>query len=310
MSGYRIAFFGSPAFAVPVVKALARAHDVVLVVTQPDKPSGRGLATSSPPVAEWAKSSGVPLEQPASLQRNPGFEARLAAADIEVAVTAAYGKILPERLLAVPAHGFLNVHASLLPKYRGAAPIQWALICGERETGITIMMVEAGLDTGPIRHVRRLAIHPEETAPMLFERLSQLSAETLLEALNLLAVGRLRVEPQNDIEATRAPLLTREDGRIDWSLPARAIYDRYRGVLIWPGSWWAFAGSTVKVEGMGLAAGGGAPGEVLTVAPSGVAVATGDGAILLKQVKPAGRTTIPAHAWAHGYGVTEGTVLG
>ena len=172
----RVALFGSPSFAVPTLQALNERHDLVLVVTQPDKPVGRGMKVSSPPTAQAAKALGFRLEQPPKLRNNKAFHALLKDLELDVAVTAAYGKILPQSLLDIPQHGFLNVHGSLLPKYRGAAPIQWAIINGETETGISIMQTEAGLDTGPVRHVERLAIKDEDTAESLFFKLAELGA--------------------------------------------------------------------------------------------------------------------------------------
>lgn len=308
----RVALFGSPEFAVEVLRALADRHDVVLAVAQPDKPAGRGLAVRPPAVADAARTLGIPLAQPKKLRGHEAFRRRLADADLDVAVTAAYGKILPGALLDVPRHGFLNVHASLLPKYRGAAPVQWALICGETRTGATIMQTDEGLDTGPIRHQKALDIGPHETAAELFPRLAELGVEALLEALDLLAAGELPSRPQNDDEATHAPLLDREDGRIEWTRTAAQSYDRYRGVYVWPGTWFDQAGHAVKVREMrpAEAAGTGhAPGEVLAVAEDGVVVGCAAGALRLVTVQPASKRPMPARAWANGYGVSAGVRL-
>lgn len=308
----RVALFGSPEFAVEVLRALADRHRVVLAVAQPDKPAGRGLAVRPPAVAEAARTLGVPLEQPRKLRGDEAFRRRLAGADLDVAVTAAYGKILPGELLDVPRHGFLNVHASLLPKYRGAAPVQWALICGEERTGATIMQTDEGLDTGPIRHQKALDVGPHETAADLFPRLAALGVDALLEALDLLAAGALPSEPQNDDEATHAPLLDREDGRLVWSRPAGRSYDRYRGVYVWPGTWFDHAADTVKVREMRPAdadAEGAAPGEVLAVGDDGVVVAAGAGALRLVVVQPASKRPMAARDWANGYGIEPGVRL-
>lgn len=311
-SRLRVALFGSPDFAVAVLQALADRHDVVLAVAQPDKPAGRGLEFRPPAVASAARTLGIPLAQPKRLRGDEAFQRRLADADLDVAVTAAYGKILPGDLLDVPKHGFLNVHASLLPKYRGAAPVQWALIEGETRTGATIMQTDEGLDTGPIRHQKALDIGPHETAAELFPRLAALGVEALLEALDLLAARELPSRPQDDDLATSAPLLDREDGRIDWTRSAVASYDRYRGVFVWPGTWFDLGDATVKVREMRPAdrdAAGTTPGEVLAVDANGVSVAAGSGALRLITVQPASKRPMPAREWANGYGIEPGVRL-
>ena len=308
----RVALFGSPEFAVEVLRALADRHDVVLAVAQPDKPAGRGLAVRPPAVADAARTLGIPLAQPKKLRADDAFRQRLADAELDVAVTAAYGKILPASLLDVPRHGFLNVHASLLPKYRGAAPVQWALIRGETRTGATIMQTDEGLDTGPIRHQRALEIRPHETAAELFPRLAALGVEALLEALDLLAAGNLPSRPQNDDEATHAPLLDREDGRLDWTRPATRSYDRYRGVFVWPGTWFDHGGDAVKVREMRPAdvdPTGHAPGEILALGDDGVVAACATGALRLITVQPASKRPMTARDWANGYGVDVGVRL-
>ena len=315
----RVALFGSPSFALPVLNMLHRDYDLVLVVVQPDKPAGRGNKLTSPPVAQWVKDSGaknlgVRLEQPAKLRKNEDFFELVKALDLDVAITAAYGKILPQALLDIPKHGFLNVHASLLPKYRGAAPIQWALINGEEETGVSIMQTEAGLDTGPVRHVKRLELAPRDTALTLFEDLSTLGAEALCEALVRLARGDLPCVSQNDTQATFAPLLTKEDGEIRWDSSAREVYNRFRGVMVWPGTWTTHGGKMLKVHELvaqqGAEQGRGEAGEVLSVDASGILVGTGEGAVLLQTVQPAGKARMSAYDFANGYGVKAGQSLG
>ena len=306
----RVALFGSPAFALPVLEALVRHHQLLLAVAQPDKAAGRGLRLASPAVAERAKELGLPLEQPSSLKRNEAFAALLKSLKLDLAVTAAYGKILPQSLLEIPRYGFLNVHASLLPKYRGAAPIQWALINGETETGISIMQTHAGLDTGPVRLARRLAIASDDTAPKLAAKLAELGAAALLEALVLLEAGTLPSTPQDDSLATLAPLLQKEDGRIRWVDPASAILNRFRGVFGWPGSWTRQQGRLLQVHALAPVAASGEAGAVLSVDSDGVTVAAGQGAVLLSEVQPAGKARMTAAAWAHGYGIKRGVRLG
>ncbi len=306
----KVAFFGSPAFAVPVLEALHAHHELVLVVAQPDKPAGRGRRLTPPAVATLARALGLPLEQPAKLKKNRAFCELLDKLEPDVAVTAAYGKLLPQALLEVPKHGFLNVHASLLPRYRGAAPIQWALINGERETGVTIMQTDAGLDTGPIRLQRRLAIEAEDTAVKLFDKLSRLGAEALLEALEKLEAGTLPRIPQDEAQASYAPLLTKEDGVIRWHESAAAIHNRFRGVLAWPGTTTSYGGAPVKVHALSVQSPTGRhglPGEIVAVTPEGVSVAAGEGVVRLEEVQPASRAKMPARDWANGYGARIGT---
>ena len=306
MSVQRLAFFGSPAFALPVLEALCERFEVVLVVAQPDKPAGRGLKLTPPPVAARAKELGLPLEQPAKLRKNLAFEARLRDSGAQIAVTCAYGKILPQSLLDVPERGFLNVHTSLLPKYRGAAPIQWALIEGESVTGVTIMQTDAGLDTGPILLQESLQVGADETSLELAPRLSHMGARLIVDAL-----GRLdELEPhvQDDSQATIARLLEKDDGRVIWTNSASAIYDRYRGVAGWPGSFFEIAGKRVKGLEMRPGIGSSVPGTVLSL-EDGVTVAAGEGSIRLNTVQPEGKPRMNALDWARGYQVRLGSHL-
>jgi methionyl-tRNA formyltransferase len=302
----RVALFGSPSFAIPTLHALREKHEVVLVVTQPDKPAGRGNKLTSPPLAEEAKRLGLRLEQPTKLKNNEDFHKLVRELKLEVAITAAYGKILPQSLLDIPKHGFLNVHGSLLPKYRGAAPIQWALIDGEKETGISIMQTEAGLDTGPVRLVKILKIEEGDTALTLFEKLSHLGAEAMVEALELLSRGELPSIPQDDSKATHAAQLEKDDGRIRWQETAKQIFNRFRGVIAYPGSWTTFNGDTLKTHDITLHPGKGQAGKILNISREGVLVGTGEQAILLKTVQPASKPKMSAHDWANGYRVTIG----
>ncbi len=306
----RVALFGSPSFALPTLEVLRQDHELALVVTQPDKPAGRGNKLTSPPVAERAKELGVRLEQPAKLKRNEAFLGLIQSLDLDVAITAAYGKILPRALLEVPKHGFLNVHASLLPHYRGAAPIQWALINGEKETGVSVMQTEAGLDTGPVGHVKRIDIEPHDTALTLFDKLSLVGSEAVKEALEKLARGELPCEPQDDEAATFAPLLTKGDGEIRWRGAAEEVYNRFRGVLAWPGTWTTYGGKTLKVHALAVREGEGEAGEVLSVNADGILVAMGTGAVLLKKVQPPNKPKMDAFDFANGYGVKAGQSLG
>ncbi len=316
MSALRVALFGTPGFALPTLEALQREHRLVLVVAQPDRPVGRGLRTEAPPVARRAHELGVPLAQPARLRKDTGFAERLSELDVDVAVTAAYGQILPASLLTVPREGFLNVHASLLPRWRGAAPVQHALIAGDDETGVSIMQTEAGLDTGPVRLQRRRRIEADEDAPELLDALAHLGAQTLLEALALLSTGRLPSEPQDEALVTHAPRLTKEDGRVRWDEPAPRVLDRHRGVAGWPGSWCRFGegeGETLKVHGLELVSDeetGLAPGTLVGADPAGLRVACSEGTVRLTVVQAPGRARTEARAWANGVRIREGVRLG
>ncbi len=315
----RVALFGSPEFALPSLERLHAEHALHLVVAQPDKPAGRGLGQRAPAAALWARRHGLPLAQPERLARDEAFLERLAALELDVAITAAYGKLLPPRLLEIPRHGVLNVHASLLPSYRGAAPVQWALIEGEEETGISIMQTEAGLDTGPVRHVLRTPIGPDETAGELTTRLAALGAEALSQALRLLARGQLPSHPQDDAAATLAPRLTRADGRVRWDVSAEAVYARHRGVTPWPGSWFerhrGSTSETVKVHALRPAppsatTASAAPGTIASIDAQGVRVVTGSGEVLLEVVQSPGRPRTDATAWARGARLVVGERCG
>ncbi len=307
----RIAFFGTPDFAVPCLEAVVRAgHDVAVVVSQPDKPKGRGQAVEPSPVTRAAERLGLTVAQPASL-RNPPFAPVLAAKMVDVAVVVAYGKILPPDLLAVPPRGCVNVHASLLPRWRGAAPIQWAIVAGDRTTGVTTMKMDKGMDTGDLLLSKEVEIGPSETGGTLFGKLSRLGADLLVETLEGLRDGRVRPTPQDSSRATHARMLTKEDGRVDWSRPAAEIERRVRGLHPWPGAFTGAAGKTLKLhrvevgtgdDGLRAPAGGAVPGSVLGVAGDALAVAAGDGVLSLVEVQPEGGRRMSGAEFARGRG--------
>ncbi len=293
----RIAFFGSPAFALPVLEALHSTFGVVVVVAQPNKPAGRGQKITPPAVAVRATELNLPLLQPEKLRRNEEFAIALRAANIDVAVTCAYGKILPASLLAIPERGFLNVHTSLLPAYRGAAPIQWAIANGETKTGVTIMQTDAGMDTGPILLQEAVFIGPDETVLELSSRLSAVGANLIVEALQKL--DDILPQPQNETQASHARMIEKEDGEIHWAESTAHIYNRYRAFKAWPQSYFVFAGKRIKVLELKPVAGHGEPGEILAH-KNNVVVATKDGAIELQLVQPETKSAMRACDWVRG----------
>ena len=242
----RVVFFGTPDFAVPCLQALLDSgrHSVAAVVTQPDKPKGRGQELQAPPVKELAVAHGIPVLQPASV-RKPPFAPELAALAPDIAVVVAYGKILPPDLLAVPKHGCVNVHGSLLPRWRGAAPIQWAVIAGDRVSGVTTMQLDEGMDTGDILLTREVVLAPDETAGSLFARLAPLGSELLLETLDAMEKGALTPTKQDASQATHARMLEKDDGRIDWKKTAVHVDCHVRGMSPWPGAFTRFGGGKV-----------------------------------------------------------------
>jgi len=307
----RTVFMGTPGFAVPSLAALAEAVDVTLVLCNPDRPAGRGRSMASPPVKEEAARSGIPVFQPEKA-RHPDAVARIAAEAPDLIVVVAYGHILPKSILDIPRLGCINVHASLLPKYRGAAPINWAVARGETVTGITIMRMDEGMDTGPMLHVREMPVGEEDTAETMYSKLSILGAEALREALRKLREGTLAETPQDAALATYAPLLTKEHGRIDWSRPAGEVRNLVRGMAPWPSAFALHAGRTLKVLSCLLVrepGGGGAPGEIVALGRDGIAVACGEGVLRLQVVQPEGGKAMDAWAYAQGRRVATGERL-
>lgn len=303
-----VLFYGTPDFALPTLEALLARHRVVAVVTQPDRPAHRGRRLTPPPVKQRAQAAGVPVLQPPRL-RDPGWAERLAEFRPDVAVVAAFGQILPKAVLDVPARGSINVHASLLPRYRGAAPVAWAIIRGERETGITTFLMDEGLDTGPILLQRATAIGAEETAGELARRLAGLGAEVLIETLDRLDV--LRPTPQRHEDATLAPRLRKSDGDLDWDRPAVELVNRVRGCNPWPGaSAVTERGARLTIWRARTAGRGrlGSPGALCRV-EGGVAVATGEGALVPVEVQPENRRVMPWDEYLRGARLGPGARL-
>src|SRR3954453_12948242 len=243
----RLAFLGTPAFAVPTLERIVEAgHQVVSVLTQPDRPRGRGQQPAAPPVKEAALRLGLPVYQPERVRRPEAVE-HLRGFGVDAMVVVGYGQIIPQVVIDLAPLAIINVHASLVPKYRGAGPIQWAIVNGETRTGVTTMRINAGLDTGDMLLKAETEIGPGETAVELGARLAPLGADLLIETLKGLAAGTIVPEPQDDAQATLAPILKKEDGRIDWSRPAAEIHNRVRGLLPWPGGYTSFRGQILHV---------------------------------------------------------------
>jgi len=306
----RIAFFGTPDFAVPALNAVAAAHEVVLVVAQPDRPAGRGMKMHKPPVAARAIELGLRVEQPAKI-RTDEFLDEVAKAGAGVGVVIAYGRILPAGLLQIPKLGFVNVHASLLPKYRGAAPIQRAIEAGERVTGATIMRVDEELDHGPMLDVVTIEIAPDERLPSVSRRLAEAGAVALTRTLSALEIGVAVETPQDHERATHAPKIEKEEGRISLSEPTRVIYDRFRAFDPWPGVFFESGGETIRVvEMMPVALPRQDPPRTVVSLDQSVVLATSDGHLRLDQLQRPGKPRAVAGDVARGLGWSAGAVLG
>jgi methionyl-tRNA formyltransferase len=301
---------GSPEFAVPSLRATIARHRVVLVMTQPDKPAGRGHRLTAPPVKRVAEEAGIQVLQPRSA-RSAEVAETLRATEADLAVVVAYGKILPRAVLDAFPKGCVNVHASLLPAYRGAAPIQWSIIRGERETGVTIMKLDEGMDTGPMLLTRREPIRDDDTAGSLAQRLSEIGAEALIEALAAIEQGTAIEVPQDNTLASYAPLLSKAHGHVDWSRTAREVSDLVRGADPWPGAATTLRGEPLKLYGAtAVDAEGQGPGAVLAVDDGGAVIACGAGAVRIAQLQLPGGRRMSAVELARGRGLPVGTVLG
>jgi methionyl-tRNA formyltransferase len=295
----RVVFFGTPDFAVPTLDAIAREHEIALVVAQPDKPAGRGMKMQAPAVAVRASELNLPLLQPPKI-RNEEFLGQVAATKPDVGIVVAYGKILPAALLEIPAHGFLNVHASILPRWRGAAPIQRAIEAGDRLTGVTIMRVDEQLDHGTMLRIETTEIGADERTPQLSRRLSRIGGEALATVLREMPPG---VEQDHE-QATYAAKIGKSEGEITFDEPARAIYDRFRAFDPWPGIFFR----DLKLTELAPAEGSGAPRTVLSV-DDGVVIACGEGAIRILELQRPGKPRTPAAAVARGLGWKAGDAL-
>ncbi|MFZ0486460.1 MAG: methionyl-tRNA formyltransferase [Arenicellales bacterium] len=303
----RIVFAGTPEFAVPALKALVAArHDVEAVVTQPDRPAGRGRRTISGPVKDCALALGLDVRQPAGL-KDPSLLADIRVLQPQVIVVVAYGLLLPRALLELPDHGCINVHASLLPRWRGAAPIQRAVEAGDPETGVTIMRMEAGLDTGPMLARRVIPITSRDTGGTLHDRLAALGAELLVETLGRLDTGSVQAVPQDDRLATYAPKITTEDARLDWHRSAARIERQVRAMNPWPVVRTHHRDHQVRVwEAVVVSGSGGVPGEIIRLGRDGVDVACGDGVLRLTGLQREGGKPLSAFEFLNGYRLEVG----
>lgn len=303
---------GTPAFAVPALKMLAHGEDeVVCVVTQPDRPKGRGLKAAPPPVKELALENGIEVLQPLRT-RNDAFPEKLAGYDPDLIVVAAYGHILTRRVLETPRLGCINIHASLLPKYRGPAPINRAVINGDAESGVTIMEIVEEVDAGDILLARSTEIGPDETARDLHDRLSELGGEALMEALEGLRTGSLRPSPQDHSAVTVAPMLKKADGEIDWARPAKALHDFVRGMFPWPGAFTLWRGRNLKIHEtrVGGTVSGAEPGVVVAADRDGIVVSGLDACLLVRTLQLEGGQSMDAGAFLTGHSMKPGDRLG
>lgn len=305
----RILYMGTPDFAATVLEGLHRAgHDIVGVISQPDKPKNRGMHMEPTPVKKCAESLGLSVFQPETL-KNEAILSYLQEVNPEIIVVVAYGKLLPEYILNFPKFGCVNMHASLLPKYRGAAPIQWSILCGEKETGITSMYMDKGLDTGDMILRSHVAITEEDTAETLHDKLARSAADLAVKTLSHIEDGTAPREKQDDSLSTYAPLLKKELGNIIWEKSSREILDTIRGLFPWPGAYSYKDGQLMKIISAKKAEGKGIPGEVIASRGKFV-IATGDGAIEITELQLAGKKKMAASAFLAGNPVKEHTVLG
>jgi len=303
----RVVFLGTPSFAVPTLEALVAAgHDVICVVSQPDRPRGRGQQLTASPVKETALRLGLGVYQPERIRR-PEAVAALAELKPDAMVVVGYGQIIPQSVIDIPRHGIINVHGSLLPKYRGAGPVQWAIANGETRTGVTTMRIDAGLDTGDMLLKAETEIGPEATSVELGARLALMGAALLVETLD--RIGDIIPEKQDPAQATYAPLLKKEDGIIDWGQPTRVIHNRVRGFQPWPGAYTRFRGQQLHIWKARVGEPGnlGKAGRLLLHPPR---VVCGEGALELMEVQLEGRKRIAAEAFANGQHIASGDFLG
>ncbi len=308
MRPLRILFMGTPDFAVPTLQALLAGPDTIVgAVCQPDRKKGRGKKLQPPPIKVLAQEKGLPVLQPTSI-RTDAFLDEIKALQLDLIVVAAYGKILPGKLLNLPPLGTINVHGSLLPKYRGAAPIQWALINGEQETGVTIMQMDVGMDTGDILLPAKLPITDDDTTGTLFEKIAMLGGKALLEAIGLLKEDKLPPIKQDESLATEAPMLTKEQGHIDWNRPARELHCLIRGLDPWPSAYGFLGDRRFRFFKPQVVHrdGGEKPGTICRADKEGIVVATGEDALLIREIQPEGKKRMTVQACLCGISLSPG----
>jgi methionyl-tRNA formyltransferase len=305
----RVVFFGTPEFALPCLEALCEISETALVVSQPDRRSGRGLKLTPPPVRLLAERLRIPVIQPDSV-RTAEFPETLRAIKPDLGVVVAFGRILTRATLESPRLGCVNIHASLLPKYRGAAPIQWAIVNGELETGVSLMQMDEGMDTGPVLAVAKTRIEPDATADSLSEKLARLGAELLRDRFLSLIRGELLPVPQDHASATYAPVLRKQDGAITWQKAAKEIHDFVRGMSPWPGAFTWLDDKRIAIHRMRISAEEGAfrrPGSILSADDRGIEVACGRGAVLIEELQVEGRRRMRVDQFLTGYRLATNT---
>lgn len=300
---------GSPEFAIPSLRILyAAGEKIEAVITQPDKKRGRGLTLTPPPVKIEAERMGIPVYQPERVMEK-GFVDLIRSIRPDVMTVVAYGKILPEGILEIPEYGCINLHGSLLPKYRGAAPIQWAIIKGEKRTGVTTILMDKGMDTGDILLQEENDIEYKDTSGTLSKKLSDIGAKLLLSTIKDLKI--IKPRPQDHSSATYAPLLKKEDGRIDWSKSAEEIRNQVRGMDPWPGAYTFFKGKLLKIRKADIIdSEGGEPGRIIQTGKDGLLVSTRKGSLLIKEIQLEGKPRITSLAFLQGHRISEGIILG
>ena len=302
MKRFRVIFMGTPDFAVPCLARLVEISDVVAVVTQPDRPKGRGQKLLPPPVKAFAQEHGIAVYQPVRVKA-PDFVDVLRGLAPDLIVVVAFGQILSKEILSLPPLGCINVHASLLPRYRGAAPMQWAIVRGEKETGVTTMFMDEGLDTGDMLMRETLPITQAMTAAELHDAMMKLGADVLEKTLFSLSEGTLKRTPQDDALSTYAPLLDKEVGRIDWKKSAQEIHDLVRGLNSWPGAYTMLAGQKFKIGRTRLAEGTAEPGEIVSVTKQGLLVGTGEAMLEILELQAPSKKKMAAGDYVRGHGL-------
>ncbi len=308
---WRIIFFGTPTFAIPSLERLVQSEDdVIAVVTQPDREKGRGQKKSSPPVKELACQHGISVYQPAKV-RDEMFIKALQDLESDLIVVTAFGQILPKNLLDLPKHGAINVHGSLLPQYRGAAPIAWAILRGEKKTGVTTLLMDEGMDTGDILMQAEIPIEQEDTGETLQQKLSVLGGELLINTIAKMKEGTLVPRPQDHSKATYAPLLKKEDGRIDWKRSADEIDRQIRAFNPWPGAYTRLEKNLLKIFRAEVREGDpkGVPGTVTWIGSDFIEVATGHGSLLMREVQPEGKRKMSVRDFLAGHKMKVGTIF-